>query len=346
MQDIDFDELDRAVSSVLGSTTTAEPKQTNDVPITVSPEPRQSLPVAPAARRVSSGRFMDVVHPSSDMKNASSAPAARPIEIPSAPSKVEDVPTAVEIVDIVKPEARPISPSPAAFSWPETPVAPIEPEQKSSDTDSVVEDADVLESPFLSNTKVEKRPLGAFSADEPQSTPFLDLTDALKDEADAQIAAQNSVESDDSETVTPLKVEDFDLEASEEKLLGIEAKDEVENTEPSKPLQLLEQPDARPLLERDTPAVSNQQAKTPELVQVSTPTVPLGVASIPQQYTEQPASDDQPSGAIYDTESYHQPLTHPNKKNTGWLVVVWILGLILFGAGIGAALYFFVLPML
>jgi hypothetical protein len=283
---------------------------------------------------------MDVVHPSSDMKSAGPAQpvqAARPIEVPSAPAQTE-------IVDIVKPEPKQATPAPA-FSWTETPSITSEPEVKELD---LIEDTDVLESPFLTNTKVEKRPLGAFSADEPQSTPFLDLTDALKEEADAEIATQTA--SDDvtqpSQSIddTPaLNEESFDLETSEEKLFGIE---EDSQTAEIDSLKLLEQPEARPLLEKDTTADSAVAARTPQLVQVSAPAVSLGVASIPQQYTEQPVSDDQPSGAIYDTESYHQPLSHPKKNNAGWLVIVWIVGLILFGAGIGAALYFFVLPML
>jgi hypothetical protein len=216
-----------------------------------------------------------------------------------------------------------------------------EPEVESADI--AVDTADVLESPFLTNAKVDKRPLGAFSTEEAQSTPFLDLTDALKEEADAEIAAQNVTQNESSTKAESLPDEEnFDLETSEEKLFGI---DETSETQTEAP-KLLEQPDARPLLERDVEPTDDVKNQLPQLVQVSTPAVSLGVASIPQQYTEQPVSDDQPSGAIYDTESYHQALTHPRKKNGGWLVVVWIVGLILLGAGIGAALYFFILPLL
>jgi len=109
MKDLDFDELDRAVNSAINPqpTAPAEPEALAE-PVAAAPaqvpepapqpapvvETSSSPPVtptpSPAARR-SGGRFMDVVHPSSDMraKNAATPapPAPRPSEatIPSAP---------------------------------------------------------------------------------------------------------------------------------------------------------------------------------------------------------------------------------------------------------------------
>ena len=78
MKDLDFDELDRAVNSAINPqpAAPAEPVAEPPAPETepaVEPvtEPPAPTPVvsspSPAARR-SSGRFMDVVHPSSDMR--------------------------------------------------------------------------------------------------------------------------------------------------------------------------------------------------------------------------------------------------------------------------------------
>ena len=85
MQDIDFDELDRAVNSVISDASAPAPeheeREAPEVKREVEvPERKQiSRPtVSPAARR-SNGRFMDVVHPSSDMRpKGSAAPAPTP----------------------------------------------------------------------------------------------------------------------------------------------------------------------------------------------------------------------------------------------------------------------------
>jgi len=164
MQDIDFDELDRAVSSATGSPAeapTSDEPTTSDDSVTVktsAPDPASSTP---AARR-SSGRFMDVVHPSSDMRPETSE---RPVER-STPRP---------------PEPRVEEPADRSTDWPdpldfhgftgdeldekkeEEPKEEAPAEQVSAPEPEEPEVAAPLESPFLSGTKVEKRPLGAFS---------------------------------------------------------------------------------------------------------------------------------------------------------------------------------------
>jgi hypothetical protein len=125
MQDIDFDEIDRAVNSMANTAADAPAmvvtdSQTNTQPVapqqTVEPAATQEVvasPVvpSPAARR-SSGRFMDVVHSSSDMR-----PSA--LERSSAPSVPnlhrEAVPEREEVASRPEPAAA-LS---AAFHWPD-----------------------------------------------------------------------------------------------------------------------------------------------------------------------------------------------------------------------------------
>ncbi|MFZ3010228.1 MAG: hypothetical protein WA030_04425 [Candidatus Microsaccharimonas sp.] len=306
MQDIDFDELDRAVSSTLSPTPPSDAEKTDAAPASTS-NPVTPQPVAPAARR-SSGRFMDVVHPSSDMR-----PAERPER--SAPRPPEPV------------QQEPERTAPATTDWPdpldfhgfkdepkvETPKPELE--STSPDDDS---SRTPLESPFLTDAKVEKRPLGAFSVND---------TPTLSDQIDAENAAEiEAVEAED----VPL------LEAPDEELLAAETEAKEE------PLVTDEVP-----VEDEKPEVEEAPKEEPE--ETSVPLVafeePTGPQSITQQYKEQPSSN-QTSGAIYDTEAYHQPLVHTAKKKSGVLVVIWILALILVGAGAGAGMYFFVLPML
>lgn len=296
MNDIDFDELDRAVSSVTDSTPTPEPATPNSLP-------------SPAARR-SSGRFMDVVHPSSDMRTAS--PQPRPVEVPDRPA----------------PEAV----SGGSFQWPDPidvastnpPVdnnqdgVPPAPEVSSPTDDSP---HSPLESPFLSDAKVEKRPLGA-------ATPVKSLEGSLA-ELTAETNPPAPVEAESLPTASAGAVDVADLEVSEEALIGAE---QSSDTTPGVP-QVADD------VEEPVPGYKGAEV-SPDPPVVTSP------ASITQQYTEQPSTTEQPSGAIFDTESYHQPLAHPQKKQSSLAIVLWIVGLVILGAGLGAAMYFFVLPML
>ena len=84
----------------------------------------------------------------------------------------------------------------------------------------------------------------------------------------------------------------------------------------------------------DTP-VSKEPQEAPAL---STPP-PFAASS-------HPAATKSQTGGIYDTDSYHAPTKKKSKKKTGLFITLWVLGLIVLGSGIGAAVYFFVLPML
>jgi len=334
MQDIDFDELDRAVSSVLGTagrpaspapatatadvtpavpvavsftpptnvptvistpapivtaTTPINPSSNVHVTTTISPRSIINAPPAPTpvvteptiAKR-NTGRFMDVVHPSSDMRSPALAP--QPVSLPT-PAPFDQAPAIVE-------QAAPVAAEPTF------PALSYEDEN---------DQAAPLETPFLTDAKVEKRPLGAFS--------------------DFEETAASAPKP---------PVFEPSLEISEEALIG---SSETSDTDP-KTIQQPEEPVLIPEkveeTKPETPSFAAQPARSGQ------PTT----ASIIQQYIEKPATDEEPSGAIFDTESYHQPLAHPQKKSSGFPTVLWIVGLILLGAGLGVALYFFVLQNL
>ncbi|MFZ2126196.1 MAG: hypothetical protein WAV04_01670 [Candidatus Microsaccharimonas sp.] len=286
MQDIDFEELDRAVNSVSApSAPKTEAASSDSVPVTVQSAPAPT-PSTPAARR-SSGRFMDVVHPSSDMRTSSVPERSTPRSEPES----SPTPTTERSTDW---------PDPLDFHGfkdePESTPEPVTPQEVPQDS---------LESPFLSDAKVEKRPLGGFSTETTVATPL----------------------------ETPNEPELL-LEAPQEEELLTATTEESDKAEPISDAEL-PQEDEKPVIQptpEPTPAPAEDMTSVP--------------ASITQQYKEQPSTTEQTSGPIFDTESYHQPLTHTPKKKSGALVVVWIAALILIGAGAGAAVYFFVLPML
>lgn len=305
MQDLDFDEIDRAVNGAIDGTAPNVPVVTEaanqpapaqpavaPAPVTLDPS------TAPAARR-STGRFMDVVHPSSDMRSRNTV----------APRE----------------------------AMPEAPAQPA--------AEPVLEDEPQV-SPFLPDAKVEKRPLGgvapAFSgyggAPTEEPTPFKLPTqeqELIEAPDDPRLEAETMPDPMDfaHQLVQPVPEEPA-LDQPEES---------IEPTEPVETEALSVEPVAEEPLEE--PALDLTQEPAPVQEPIVVEDQPIGPTSITQQYTEQTSSANE-SGAIYDTEAYHQPLVAPPKKKSGGLVILWISLLVLFGAGVGAAIYYFVLPML
>lgn len=355
MKDLDFDELDRAVNSLMSDKNSPAQNDTSSpaVPATdpspvasptapVQPEPSVVAPVPrqspPAARR--GGRFMDVVPAARKTKDTMPAPISRegtsiqpagsatssssqhdkvmtetPVakEAPASVATTTDWPDPLELAASQQPSAQKtpeiseqvdIS-AEAAVELKNTPMPDLPDQEVAS-----VPNDEPLSSPFLPDAKVEKRPLGGAAL---SSTGG----ELMVEDENAQLPA------------LPKDVEP----ALPEELHGDVASIEADNstTDPSDHIE----PSSEPVKHE----VSKTEAKKPA-VTVTEAIAPAGPTSIPQQYTEEPNSGDQKSGAIYDTDSYHQPLTHPAQKKHGWSWVLWILLILLVGAGGGAALYF------
>lgn len=306
MSDFDFDEIDKAVNGVLGNDTpeSAVPApEENETAQPAQPEERGSLTSSrdmsdktaasmPAARRGSTGRFMDMVHPSSDMRRASSEPATEapvPTPAPSAAPRVPEPPTFFK--------------EPAVVSGEET---------------------KPLESPFLPDAKVEKRPLGAPVSDTP--TPLTTLFTEPKEELLEAPEEELKLEPSDEPLIEAESLPDpIDFHNS---LEAAKTQNDEVSAEPTP-----EEPS-----HESKPEEGNHDVPSPALNEEI-----AGPSSITQQYKEQPSGAQEP-GAIYDTESYHQPLTTPPKKRSGAWVFLWIFLLIILGAAAGAAIYLFVLP--
>ena len=73
---------------------------------------------------------------------------------------------------------------------------------------------------------------------------------------------------------------------------------------------------------------------------VETPAPVAGPTSIARQYKEQPrtASEDDESGAIFDPQTYQQPIEHPAKKSSGWgwVIAIIVIVLLAVAAAVGA----------
>lgn len=366
MTELDFDELDQAVSSLMkdsdDNNQPAEPSRDEPVAIVEQPTPVQAPPapteaptnnIAPPAfkRR---GRFMDVVRPVPGAAKPGMVAIKRQGLTISAPAQsVADVERkdldvsegledeTVEQTDKPAVQADAIGyaadPAPAS-EWPdpidfsnqaddqkddqppmmeevsqeaEEPVVSSDVDDTAESTDTASEAEDelpkndelqyeehipedqegvandaIMESPFLPDAKVEKRPLGG--------PAIVSVGDAEKVEIGSQ--------TDNGQGLPP---------------------------ELSKDLLLLNDTVHPDIDEADAePAVDNQSDKAP-------------VSSEPAAETEVAASSQQASGSIYDTNAYHVPIETMPKKKHGWLVVVWILLLLIVGGLSGAAYFYF-----
>lgn len=441
MKDLDFDELDRAVNSLMSNVPKSEPQtdgtpeKTLDIPTTansgdklsfdkvteaakkaadtplqeVTPEKPADMPISSPAPRASAeashasatvqpanstpagrrgGRFMDVVHPSADMKKPD---APKPVSrqgvtlepLNSSAQKITDVvrqkkdaqdtsdampkPVATPTMDASeeKPEAVPEKETPvlsaaeekpsannaaATSDWPDpldmmTPVASEKKEDEAAEPAPTSEvpqpetEPDTmpapLTSPFLPDAKVEKRPLGGAVPEENESpsgeddisrAPMADDTEKSVDDPNKQLPA-------DPTEVEPILPEELsgDLMAVEADTTHAELKRvHDEGAQQSAPAAAQEAPAEMQSLETKEPDTSPAKEEKP---------APAGPTSIPQQYKEEPNTGDQDNGSIYDTDTYHQPLSHPAQKKSGWMWVVWIVLILLVGAGGGALLY-------
>lgn len=371
MKELDFDELDRAVNTLMSDVPKAESAQQRgdsdsetiltipttlvdrqDVPgpspVTQTTMPRTISSAPPAARR--GGRFMDVVHPSSDMKtafNSSERPVSRQAAMISpivTPEREDIAEAAAEAPEKLSSDTHSAWPDPldmAGFSRepdtsieiPPADVPSVPPSEKSTDSDPLTRedmpttDAEPsfeeapeelpLTTPFLADMKVEKRPLGTNSSDEPNHAP---VTTASAPEADTPNAeSQLPAMPEPSPIALPAELQTD--------VLSIES-----DTTPL---------DAQ-MPEADEVSASASVVAI-EAVTADEVTASSGPTSIQQQYKEKPSTGDQTLGGIYDTESLHQPLGHPAKKKSGWMWVVWVLILLVLGAAGGAAAYLYLL---
>jgi hypothetical protein len=347
MSDIDFDELDRAVSGALNGTspsteatppsvlrtertsltpasssTYGSPSAYSSAPLVSPSDPPVVAPVAstpttasaPAlAARRSSGRFMDMVHPSSDMRTSTTGSA------PTTPTPTPTPTTRPQPTVLHQPTRPPVQPPAPAVSAPVMPEAPAWNEP--------------LESPFLPDAKVEKRPLGGTATDTSASNDddVFDFQGLLDEPKEHLLEAPEPPER--LEAVTMPDPIDFAAAAAINEAIesqGYEDEEEVvaEPQVPVKP-EIFEAPAAVTLATAPSP-VDEQ---------------PIGPTSITPQYKEQPSSN-QETGPMYDTESYYQPVAAPIKRKSGWLNILWIVLLVALGAGLGYVGLMFVMPML
>ncbi|HET6622871.1 MAG TPA: hypothetical protein VFG56_02975 [Candidatus Saccharimonadales bacterium] len=400
--DIDFDELDKAVGAVLNTGAAAKPSDdakpqpvvpttpakpvSNSVeeaiPVakaTVSPEKpstskKPAKPASPALKR-SSGRFMDMVHPSADMKKSNTPSVKRDgnkLQPISKDIKAEDSapePTSPAPAVMSKSDYEPGPPAAdlaatgfvsmpdddkaanAKSEWPDplevdkpTDGSPVEePTMLASSESAVPEASQSADGPFLSDQKVEKRPLGAFALD------------GKSDEATAEpIQTETNPVVQPGETSSSPVPQELQPEA-----VKVEASDVPEPAEDDAPLSdklgdtslkseasttTTEQTKEHGKLDDASSKTDDNQAEPSSDTKSPVDTVNLSGQSIAPQYKPQATDNDSAEAAssVFDTKEYHQPLA-PSAAKHGLKKVTSVIGLIillvLIGAAIGYAYY-------
>lgn len=323
---------------------------------------RSTVAARPLARR-RTGRFMDVVHPSSDMTTAATGVVRR--------KSVSIAPLSEQLtVEPFDEEPAPVR-EPAFAKNPSQMPEPIELEAPAEEEDFAFEPAQT--SPFLSDAQVQKRPLGGHAvahtfAPEParedeeaaappdaesnselddeellrqvesiESMPVseIDETPAPKTEIDADIAAQVASELEKAETPEAPKP------AAESTL---ELLDESEDSAPEIAPAQNDTEEAEVEAQETEPDEESAQAPEPAEEEASETEAPVerGPSSIARQYKEKlvVASEDDTS-PIFDPEIYQQPLEKEVKKKSSWGIIITILviALLLGGAVVAVMLW-------
>lgn len=185
---------------------------------------------------------------------------------------------------------------------------------------SSVDVSELPESPFLTDAKVDKRPLGAFSGDPQALANAMPSQPVVTFNESAALGTQNNT---NATSGLPDELGDD--------LLRIESTDTTE----------------RPVAPVASPVATVPPIPTP------TPAAPAAMpASQPVAVSQsnQPAQPSQPAApiadpnttSIYDTSTYQKTIAHPAHQTAGWMWIVWILALLAIGGGAGAVVYFFV----
>ena len=371
MKDIDFDELDRAVSSVLGQKASdAEPKSASTPVSSSSTEPTsekaQDEPTAEVVEAVETkpsgdtltpakttplaikrrGKFMDVMHPSADMQPTVSSSSPSPIKTtrtapvitPLLTEETEPTPEAVEepqepIADLDE-SASLIGAEPVLVDGdiekhdlngtadaPDTDVAPDD----EADTNDTQQDTPLASSETSSDSLDEQVDVDAQetassepTSDEPQSTPFLTDTQVEKRPLGAFGEAEASEQPSETEELSGLP--DADLTpAAVPAALPRELQPDVVNVESVQEA------------EAEQAAASSSSGST---VMASPFAAKVGVA--PE------ATDGRVEGhPLFDTSTYHEPIAtvHSHGLPTWAKWALGLLGCLVIGAGVGYFLF-------
>lgn len=370
MNDINFDELDKAVSSVLqddntDSTQSASPIITETESNEEAPAPADSSQeptrVTPNRRR---GQFMDMVHPSSRM--SSSKPGATPTALPSR--KASDLkplnPAVVENSSEELPAEVAVDPPVQAEMTEkvvETVTEPTTVDSSSNDFESISHSQWPDPIDFVPQENMEHS-VATTTTDEtqdqatdevqPQSEPPTELESSFEQETDSEL--QSGVE---STVIDETLSNDEQIGSTSPFIEGTEVEKRPLGSFAGSPTQESNSPEENETTDDDSSSKPEKNLSTPvelesEIVSVESDSRELSneqqpsafdggsAQAIPAQYQAKPSEPDVDEHAVFDTENYHQPLAPAEKKHGHtWLYILLFSLMMLLGAGIVYVLF-------
>lgn len=333
MADIDFDELDRAVSSIMtendSKTTTDQSDADTQIPevkklegmtqhtapLLASPdaessvegsknltgdETKEATPDTPKVVSRPRGRFMDFKPAKGGSDNTPSTPQVAETSKGDDQKSVEEAPQANQIDDNTPP-TPPLSTT-QNFSGGSSPTGESEPTESPTP---------ITQSPFLPDAKVEKRPLGggtqpasSMDQNQPASDTQQPLDVTVPEELGADLMA---LESD----TTPIEQ---NTTTSDSGTVEVSADNQLRDE----------------ISESDTISTSSSPEAASEIT---------GPVSIPPQYKVSAPTETNEHVAVYAPETTPTGLVQPPKKRSGWLIIIAILLLLVLGAAGGYYAY-------
>jgi hypothetical protein len=372
VKDIDFDELDRAVSSVLSPKTSEDTDATDDSVVTVNTSapkpdttetttasdaediatPKISTPLAVKRR----GKFMDMIHPSADMQpntpkstGAKSSPMTLAPLTPSLSKETEadtGQDTDTDPVALLEPTTEPTAAVDESKALIGAEPAPVETELPSMSRDDDLG--------IVSDTAASTEQLVADTSDGTAPASTSDYVDPL-DVQSPSSATDDNVPADEPE---PAPTEPTDTLSQptpfltdtkvDKRPLGAFGEAEAESPEtpdtgdaaPSNDVQGAPVVPLPRELQPDVVEVESSQ-ETEESQAETTDTAPVSPFAANVAATG-PVSDGRVEGhPLFDTSTYHEPIAAVHAKSTPvW--VWWLIGLAVclgLGAGVGYFLF-------
>ncbi len=336
MSDIDFEELDKAVNNISGSNGAKPPEP----PAAESDQPF-SPKASPQISQKPRGRFMDVLHPSSDMTGKDNLSPARKTVSPIVNNKsVPAVPDNQVVASVSEPVVKndwpdPIDAAPAA--------AEMEMSETATGNGNITDKLDAA-SLFLPGAKVDKRPLGGFNADsiendeQPGETKEVPSNSFTPTEKNGSVPASLPPELE----ADLVAIEEGGLPSNDPDLPA----DSFKTGEKTMPSDITDNDETEVKKTDSEPAATAPPAEAPDID--PKPSGFLAAGSIPQQYKTVAVSAE-PSAShpiFFDADHHDTALSQAAHKKTGsttlfqWIFI--IVGLLLLGATLGAALFVFV----
>lgn len=364
--DINFDELDKAVSSVLRKQTSPTPPERKESVVAVEGSPSiaaDSLPEVPSIERELASESSEAA------AETTTTIADRQSDLPAASQDRPAFPVAPrrrgQFMDVIRPAETNASSGVDYSARKPSTLQPLTPEVV--ETESEAENPAPTEENVLQEASTEYvDPIA-----EENSEEQVDDTNKSDTEVSLGDFENGFVDSDEKSTHDELKKDEVEGDSevpiaspfisgtevekrplgaytdpssdgridsslshdSEESTAGSEDDKEAPEASVSLPAELSSEVVS---VESDDPTLGGAENDTPPTDNMS-----LGLQSITQQYrTEQLENDAEPH-PVFDTQQYHQPLTPPEKPRTGRKIIKYVL-FVIFMLALGAAIGYIV----